>query len=74
MKIHCWNVRVKWSFGVWQVNKFGNVIYDEHVRPVERGVDFRTQVSGIRPRDLKKGSIFNFLENFILITLIYTNL
>ncbi|KAJ0700860.1 putative exoribonuclease II [Helianthus annuus] len=43
------------------VNKFGNVIYDEHVRPVDRVVDFRTQISGIRPRDLKKGSNFVYL-------------
>ncbi|KAL3821228.1 hypothetical protein ACJIZ3_007133 [Penstemon smallii] len=36
------------------VNKWGNVIYDEHVRPVEYVVDFRTEISGIRPQDLKK--------------------
>ncbi|KAI4333617.1 hypothetical protein L6164_018401 [Bauhinia variegata] len=40
------------------VNKWGNVIYDEFVRPVERVVDFRTKISGIRPRDLKKGKDF----------------
>lgn len=39
----------------WQVNKWGNVIYDEFVRPLEHVVDFRTQISGIRPRDLRKG-------------------
>ncbi|KAL4589045.1 hypothetical protein LXL04_001947 [Taraxacum kok-saghyz] len=44
------------------VNKFGNVIYDEHVRPVERVVDFRTQVSGIRPRDLKKAKDFRIVQ------------
>ncbi|KAK6934210.1 Exonuclease, RNase T/DNA polymerase III [Dillenia turbinata] len=37
------------------VNKWGNVIYDEFVRPLERVVDFRTAISGIRPRDMKKG-------------------
>ncbi|CAL0310173.1 unnamed protein product [Lupinus luteus] len=36
------------------INKWGNVIYDEFVRPLERVVDFRTFVSGIRPRDLRK--------------------
>jgi len=41
--------------GEWQVNKWGNVIYDEFVRPIERVVDFRTEISGIRPRDLRKG-------------------
>ncbi|GMY31931.1 RNA exonuclease 4 [Fagus crenata] len=40
------------------VNKWGNVIYDEFVRPVERVVDFRTEISGIRPRDLRKAKDF----------------
>ncbi|KAB2603146.1 RNA exonuclease 4-like [Pyrus ussuriensis x Pyrus communis] len=38
------------------VNRWGNVVYDEFVRPVECVVDFRTEISGIRPRDLRKGS------------------
>ncbi|XP_054814582.1 uncharacterized protein LOC129315084 isoform X3 [Prosopis cineraria] len=40
------------------VNRWGNVIYDEFVRPVERIVDFRTKISGIRPRDLRKAKDF----------------
>ncbi|XP_027061803.1 RNA exonuclease 4 [Coffea eugenioides] len=40
------------------VNKWGNVIYDEYVRPVEKVVDFRTKISGIRPRDLRKAKDF----------------
>ncbi|BAT92613.1 RNA exonuclease 4-like [Vigna umbellata] len=40
------------------VNKWGNVIYDEFVRPMERVVDFRTKISGIRPRDLRKAKDF----------------
>ncbi|XP_048321160.1 uncharacterized protein LOC107432521 isoform X2 [Ziziphus jujuba] len=44
------------------VNKWGNVIYDEFVRPVERVVDFRTQISGIRPRDLKKAKDFRVVQ------------
>ncbi|XP_010487323.1 PREDICTED: RNA exonuclease 4 [Camelina sativa] len=40
------------------VNKWGNVLYDEFVRPVERVVDFRTHISGIRPRDLRKAKDF----------------
>ncbi|CAJ1957454.1 unnamed protein product [Sphenostylis stenocarpa] len=40
------------------VNKWGNVIYDEFVRPIERVVDFRTKISGIRPRDLRKAKEF----------------
>ncbi|KAJ3683404.1 hypothetical protein LUZ60_013631 [Juncus effusus] len=35
------------------VNSFGNVIYDEYVRPVERIVDYRTSISGIRPKHMK---------------------
>ncbi|XP_057458534.1 uncharacterized protein LOC130749228 isoform X2 [Lotus japonicus] len=40
------------------VNKWGNVIYDEFVKPIERVVDFRTKISGLRPRDLRKGKDF----------------
>lgn len=38
-----------------QVNTWGNVVYDEYVRPIERVVDFRTKISGIHPSHLKKG-------------------
>ncbi|XP_010675445.2 uncharacterized protein LOC104891447 [Beta vulgaris subsp. vulgaris] len=41
------------------VNKWGNVIYDEFVRPIDRVVDFRTDISGIRPRDLRKAKDFS---------------
>ncbi|KAL8167280.1 hypothetical protein V2J09_008779 [Rumex salicifolius] len=44
------------------VNKWGNVIYDEFVRPVERVVDFRTQISGIRPRDMRKAKDFRAVQ------------
>ncbi|KAM7492561.1 hypothetical protein LguiA_035482 [Lonicera macranthoides] len=44
------------------VNKWGNVIYDEYVRPVDRVVDFRTEISGIRPRDLKKAKDFRVVQ------------
>ncbi|KAJ7948704.1 RNA exonuclease 4 [Quillaja saponaria] len=49
------------------VNRWGNVIYDEFVRPVERVVDFRTKISGIRPRDLRKGhALHNDLKALLL--------
>ncbi|KAK6157350.1 hypothetical protein DH2020_011598 [Rehmannia glutinosa] len=51
------------------VNKFGNVVYDEYVRPVDYVVDFRTEISGIRPRDLRKGSVDNLLHAFFIILL-----
>ncbi|GMN62216.1 hypothetical protein TIFTF001_031301 [Ficus carica] len=44
------------------VNKWGNVIFDEFVRPIERVVDFRTQISGIRPRDLRKAKDFSMVQ------------
>ncbi|XP_056699586.1 uncharacterized protein [Spinacia oleracea] len=40
------------------VNKWGNAVYDEFVRPIDRVVDFRTEISGIRPRDLRKAKDF----------------
>ncbi|KAL0353801.1 UNVERIFIED_CONTAM: RNA exonuclease 4 [Sesamum angustifolium] len=44
------------------VNKWGNVIYDEFVRPVEYVVDFRTEISGIRPSDLRKAKNFTVVQ------------
>lgn len=44
---------------------WGNLIYDEFVRPVERVVDFRTRISGIRPRDLRKGQYYLCLCFFL---------
>ncbi|KAL6529692.1 hypothetical protein OROGR_015315 [Orobanche gracilis] len=44
------------------VNKWGNVVYDEYVRPLEYVVDFRTQISGIRPSDLRKAKNFNAVQ------------
>ncbi|KAK9150406.1 hypothetical protein Syun_008715 [Stephania yunnanensis] len=43
---------------VTMVNSWGNVVYDEYVQPVEYVVDFRTAISGIRPRHLKKAKDF----------------
>ncbi|KAL6957808.1 hypothetical protein U1Q18_024240 [Sarracenia purpurea var. burkii] len=44
------------------VNKWGNVIYDDYVRPIDRVVDFRTEISGIRPRDLRKAKEFRLVQ------------
>ncbi|CAN1249054.1 RNA exonuclease 4 [Linum perenne] len=44
------------------VNKWGNVIYDEFVRPMEFVVDFRTHISGIRPKDLKQAKNFPIVQ------------
>jgi len=35
------------------VNRFGNCIYDKYVKPTEKVVDYRTEFSGIRPKDLE---------------------
>ncbi|KAK1303043.1 Small RNA degrading nuclease 2 [Acorus calamus] len=40
------------------VNEWENAVYDEYVRPLERVVDFRTEISGIRPKDLWKAKSF----------------
>ncbi|KAF8701855.1 hypothetical protein HU200_033179 [Digitaria exilis] len=40
------------------VNSFGNVVYDEYVRAVERIVDYRTHISGIRPKHMNKAKEF----------------
>ncbi|KAL5998794.1 hypothetical protein ACLOJK_009742 [Asimina triloba] len=40
------------------VNAWGNVLYDEYVRPLEHVVDFRTKISGIRPHHLRKAKDF----------------
>ncbi|XP_078432024.1 polynucleotidyl transferase, ribonuclease H-like superfamily protein [Wolffia australiana] len=45
------------------VNTWGNVVYDEYVRPLERVVDFRTKVSGIRPKHLRKAKDFRTVQN-----------
>ncbi|KAJ8339184.1 hypothetical protein SKAU_G00359700 [Synaphobranchus kaupii] len=37
------------------VNQFGKCIYDKYVKPTERVTDYRTAVSGIRPKDIMKG-------------------
>ncbi|KAL0001365.1 hypothetical protein SO802_015146 [Lithocarpus litseifolius] len=50
---------------VSMVNKWGNVIYDEFVRPIERVVDFRTEISGIRPRDLRKAKDFQVVQKTV---------
>ncbi|WVZ93227.1 hypothetical protein U9M48_039225 [Paspalum notatum var. saurae] len=40
------------------VNSFGNVVYDEYVRAMERIVDYRTRISGIRPKHMNKAKEF----------------
>lgn len=37
------------------VNHFGKCIYDKYVKPTERVTDYRTAVSGIRPKDIING-------------------
>ncbi|XP_069702344.1 RNA exonuclease 4 [Periplaneta americana] len=44
------------------VNKFGNCIYDKYVLPSEPVVDYRTHVSGIRPKDLHQGERFDIVQ------------
>lgn len=44
------------------VNHFGNLIYDTYVAATERVTDFRTQVSGIRPQDIKNAPDFKSVQ------------
>uniref|UniRef100_A0A8C9S2G5 RNA exonuclease 4 n=1 Tax=Scleropages formosus TaxID=113540 RepID=A0A8C9S2G5_SCLFO len=37
------------------VNQFGKCVYDKYVKPTERVTDYRTKVSGIRPKDIEHG-------------------
>ena len=39
------------------VNHFGHCIYDKYVKPREKVTDYRTAVSGIRPKDIENGNI-----------------
>jgi hypothetical protein len=40
------------------VDFHGNVVFDEHVKPLERVTDFRTHISGIRAKSLKNAISF----------------
>lgn len=44
------------------VNTHGNCIYDKYVLPSEPVVDYRTHVSGIRPKDLHNGEPFETVQ------------
>jgi RNA exonuclease 4 len=44
------------------VNHFGNCIYDKYVKPTEKVVDYRTHVSGIRPKDIENGEDFKTVQ------------
>ena len=38
------------------VNCHGHCVYDKFVKPREKVTDYRTHVSGIRPKDLENGN------------------
>ncbi|KAM4695687.1 RNA exonuclease 4 isoform 1-T2 [Rhinophrynus dorsalis] len=44
------------------VNQFGKCVYDKYVKPTERVTDYRTAVSGIRPKDIKNGEHFKVVQ------------
>ena len=44
------------------INNYGSVLLDEFCRPAERVTDFRTEVSGIRPADLKEAPSFDVVQ------------
>lgn len=43
------------------VNSFGDTVYDTFVAPKEKVTDYRTEVSGVRPSDLKNGEFTNMV-------------
>lgn len=45
------------------VNSFGNVLLDEYIVPEETIVDYRTEVSGIRPNHLASGKPYKEVRN-----------
>ncbi|XP_074066883.1 RNA exonuclease 4 [Macrotis lagotis] len=44
------------------VNQFGKCIYDKYVKPTEKVTNYRTDVSGIRPEDIKHGEQFHIVQ------------
>ncbi|XP_072287291.1 RNA exonuclease 4 [Pyxicephalus adspersus] len=44
------------------VNQFGKCIYDKYIKPTERVTDYRTEVSGIRPGDIRNGEDFKVVQ------------
>ncbi|XP_030063570.1 LOW QUALITY PROTEIN: RNA exonuclease 4 [Microcaecilia unicolor] len=48
------------------VNQFGKCIYDKYVKPREKVTDYRTMVSGIRPKDIKNGEQFKVVQKEVM--------
>ncbi|XP_014234852.1 RNA exonuclease 4 isoform X1 [Trichogramma pretiosum] len=44
------------------VNRYGHCLYDTFVKPREPIADFRTEVSGVRPQDLRNGQDFETVQ------------
>lgn len=50
------------------VNRFGKCIYDKYVKPTEKVTDYRTEVSGIRPKDIENGqdkTLVGFITSYV---------
>lgn len=48
------------------VNSHGNVLYDSFVAPQEKVVDYRTSVSGVKPKDLINGKSLQLLSLLLI--------
>lgn len=44
------------------VNENGNIVMDKYVKPQEKVINYRTRVSGIRPKDLESGEDFKTIQ------------
>lgn len=53
------------------VNQFGKCIYDKYVKPTEEVTDYRTEVSGIRPEDIKDGELKWTKDNYSLTVMVH---
>lgn len=48
------------------VNQHGDVLIDKYVKPREKVIDYRTRVSGIRPKDIENGVDFERVQNEVI--------
>ncbi|XP_037939144.1 RNA exonuclease 4 [Teleopsis dalmanni] len=48
------------------VNKSGEVLLDKYVKPREKVVDYRTEISGIRPTDIENGEDITVVQDEVI--------
>ncbi|XP_067648275.1 uncharacterized protein [Eurosta solidaginis] len=48
------------------VNKQGEVLLDKFVKPFKKVIDYRTSISGIRPKDIENGEEFHVVQDQVI--------